>query len=76
MNDTERIDKLESALRDPKLKLNITQNGDFVANIYDLRDWLDALAKPRAYRPPPVRTRKSKALVTDPDPSIAPEDMQ
>jgi len=58
MNDTERIDKLESALRDPKLKLNITRDSSFVADIYDLRDWLDALAKPRAYRKPPTRVRK------------------
>jgi hypothetical protein len=60
MNDTERIDKLESALRDPKQKLNITREGFYVADILDLRDWLDNLAKPKPYRKPPIRVRKPK----------------
>jgi hypothetical protein len=60
MNDTERIDKLESALRDSKLKLNITQDGVYIAGIYDLREWVDSLARPKIYRKPPPRTRKPK----------------
>jgi hypothetical protein len=60
MNDTERIDRLEAALRDPKAKLNITRDGAYVNDIFDLRNWLDDLAKPKHYRKPPVRKPKPK----------------
>ena len=78
MNDTERIDKLESALRDPRLKLNITRDGIYEAGIFDLREWLDALAKPRTYHKPPPRIRKPKTgtIPSSQMPQVEPEDVQ
>lgn len=46
-NDTDILNKLENLLDDPKEKLNITRNGEFVADIYDLREWIAAQSDPK-----------------------------
>jgi len=62
--DTELLNKLESLLFDPAEKLNVTRSGDFVADIYDLREWIEAQANPKRMarkRDPEASAKRSEA---------------